>query len=123
MSRPAVLVVVPEELLRSLRRARATGRVEKVRGGRAAQPRLIELFKQRIDPARPVVASIAHAKAPVWADRLRLLLAQSFQVSESIMAEMGPVVGTHAGPGTVGAALFQPTAEELPLLGPLSETA
>jgi DegV family protein with EDD domain len=97
--------------------------IEKVRGGRAAQPRLIELFKQRIDPARPVVASIAHAKAPVWADRLRLLLSQSFQISELIMAEMGPVVGTHAGPGTVGAALFQPTAEELPLVSPLSEAA
>lgn len=97
--------------------------IEKVRGGRAAQPRLIELFKQRIDPGRPVVASIAHAKAPVWADRLRLLLSQSFQVSELIMAEMGPVVGTHAGPGTVGAALFQPTDEELPLVGPLSENA
>jgi DegV family protein with EDD domain len=97
--------------------------IEKVRGGRAAQPRLVELFKQRIDPALPVVASIAHAKAPVWADRLRLLLSQSFQISELIMAEMGPVVGTHAGPGTVGAALFQPTAEELPLVGPLSETA
>lgn len=97
--------------------------IEKVRGGRAAQPRLVELFRQRIDPARPVVASIAHAKAPVWADRLRLLLSQSFQISELIMAEMGPVVGTHAGPGTVGAALFQPTAEELPLVGPISETA
>lgn len=97
--------------------------IEKVRGGRAAQPRLMELFKQRIDPSRPVVASIAHAKAPVWADRLRVLLGQTFQISELIIAEMGPVVGTHAGPGTVGAALFQPTEEELPLVGPLSETA
>jgi DegV family protein with EDD domain len=95
--------------------------IDRVRGGRAAQPRLIELFRQRVDPGRPVVVSIAHAKAPVWADRLRALLEQSFGVAELFMAEMGPVVGTHAGPGTVGAALFQPTEEELPLVAPLQE--
>lgn len=96
--------------------------LDKVRGGRAAQPRLVELFRQRVDPGRPVVASIAHAKAPVWADRLRGLLQQSFQTAELIVAEMGPVVGTHAGPGTVGACLFQPTDEELSLISPLPET-
>jgi DegV family protein with EDD domain len=96
--------------------------VDKVRGGRAAQPRLVELFKERVDPSRPVVASIAHAKAPVWADRLRGLLGRTFRFSELIVAEMGSVVGTHAGPGTVGAALFQPTDDELPLVAPLSET-
>jgi DegV family protein with EDD domain len=94
--------------------------VDKVRGGRAAQPRLIELFRERLDPARPVVVSVAHAKAPVWADRLRELLQKSFDVAELIVAEMGPVVGTHAGPGTVGAAIFQPTADELPLVAPLA---
>jgi fatty acid-binding protein DegV len=94
-----------------------------VRGGRAAQPRLIELFRERIDPKRPVLVSVAHAKAPVWADRLRDLMRKSFDVAELIVAEMGPVVGTHAGPGTVGAALFQPTEDELPLVAPLSENA
>jgi DegV family protein with EDD domain len=96
--------------------------VDKVRGGRAVQPRLIELFRERVDPKRPVVVSVAHAKAPVWADRLRLLLQKSFDIAELIVAEMGPVVGTHAGPGTVGAALFQPTEDELPLVAPLAET-
>lgn len=96
--------------------------VDKVRGGRAAQPRLVELLAKRVDPSRPVIASIAHARAPVWADRLRGLLSRTFQFSELIVAEMGPVVGTHAGPGTVGAALFQPTDDELPLVAPLSET-
>ena len=97
--------------------------VDRVRGGRAAQPRLVELFRDRVDPKRPVVVSVAHAKAPVWADRLRSLLLKSFDVAELIVAEMGPVVGTHAGPGTVGAALFQPTGDELPLVAPLAETA
>jgi len=95
--------------------------VDQVRGGRAAHPRLIELFKQRVDPERPVVVGVAHAKAPVWADRLRDLIEKSFQVSEIFIAEMGPVVATNAGPGTVGAALFQPTEEELALIAPLGE--
>ncbi len=95
--------------------------VDRVRGGRAAQPRLIELFAQRVDPRRPVVVAIGHSQAPIWADRLRDLLAQRFIVAELLVTEIGPVVGTHAGPGTVGAALFQPTAEELPLIAPLSE--
>lgn len=95
--------------------------VDKVRGGRGAHPRLIELFRDRIDPERPVVASIAHAKAPVWADRLKGLAETSFQVNEVFIAEMGPVVAANAGPGTVGMAIFQPTEDELPLIAPLSE--
>ena len=95
---------------------------DKVRGGRAAHPRLIDLFREKADPKRPVVVSIAHAKAPVWADRLRGLFEKTFQVHEVILAEMGPVVATNTGPGTVGAAVFQPTDEELPLISPLKDS-
>jgi DegV family protein with EDD domain len=95
--------------------------VDRVRGGRAAHPRLIELFALRVDPQRPVVAAVGHSQAPIWADRLRALLEERFVTSELMVTEIGPVVGTHAGPGTVGAALFQPTAEEQPLIAPLGE--
>jgi DegV family protein with EDD domain len=95
--------------------------VDRVRGGRAAHPRLIELFRERIDPQRPVVVTVAHAKAPVWADRLRGLIEKSFQVKELLLAEMGPVVVANTGPGTVGAGLFQPTEEELGWIAPVGE--
>ncbi len=96
--------------------------IDRVRGGRAAHPRMLELFRARIDPARPVIAAVAHAKAPVWADRLRALLEEELDVRECLVAEMGPVVGTHAGPGTVGAALYQPVDdEELALLSSAPE--
>jgi hypothetical protein len=37
-----------------------------------------------------------------------------------MVGEMGPVVGTHAGPGTVGAALFRPADdEEAALVAPI----
>jgi DegV family protein with EDD domain len=95
--------------------------VDRVRGGRAAHPRLIELFRERVDPKRPVLAAIAHAKAPVWADRLRGLIEKNFQVKEILMGEMGPVVAANAGPGTVGAGVFQPTEEEMAVIGPVVE--
>jgi DegV family protein with EDD domain len=94
--------------------------IDRVRGGRAAHPRLADLFAQRVDPKRPVVVAIGHAKAPIWADRLRSLLQERFVVAELLITEIGPVVGTHTGPGAVGAALFQPTDEELALVAPLS---
>ncbi len=95
------------------------GPVDKVRGGRNVHARVVELFKQRVDPGLPVVAGIVHAKAPVWAERLRALVEESFSVSEMVASEMGPVVGTHVGPGTVAAVLFQPTDEERELIAPL----
>lgn len=93
--------------------------IDRVRGGRAAHPRMLGLFRERLEPGRPVIAAIAHAKAPEWADRLRELLEAELDVREMLVGEMGPVVGTHAGPGTVGAALFQPNDEELELVKPL----
>jgi DegV family protein with EDD domain len=96
--------------------------VDRVRGGRAAHPRLIELFRERIDPKKPVLVTIAHAKAPVWADRLRGLIEKNFQVKELLIAEMGPVVAANAGPGTVGAGIFQPTEEELRWIGAVGES-
>jgi len=97
--------------------------VDRVRGGRAAHPRILELLAERADPERPIVAAVAHANAPVWADRLRGLVEERFPVAEMIVAEIGPTVGAHGGPGTVGVAWLQPTPEELPLLAPLGETS
>jgi DegV family protein with EDD domain len=96
--------------------------VNRVRGGRAAHPKLVELLREKVDPKRPVMAAVAHAKAPVWGDRLRGLLEKSFDVKEIVMGEMGPVVVANAGPGTVGVALFQPTEEELGLVAAIHET-
>jgi fatty acid-binding protein DegV len=94
--------------------------VDKVRGGKAAHPRVVELLRERVDPARPVLVSVGHAAAPIWADRLRILLQQSFIIGELFACEIGPVVGAHVGPGCVGAVMFQPTDEELPLIAPLA---
>lgn len=92
--------------------------VDQVRGGRAAHPKILEILGKRVDRKRPVVAGISHANAPVWADRLRALVRDQFQVSELIQTEIGPVVGANVGPGVVGACLFQPTDEEQGWIAP-----
>jgi DegV family protein with EDD domain len=93
--------------------------VDRVRGGRAAHPRMLEILKGRVDPTRPVIAGVSHGNAPTWADRLEKLVREAFPVSELIQAEVGPVVGTHAGPGVVAVSLFQPAGDEAALIAPL----
>lgn len=95
--------------------------VDRVRGGRAAHPRILELLGERLERGRPVMGGVAHAKAPVWAERLTRLLEEHHSPRELLHTEIGPVVGTHAGPGTVGCAVFQPTDEELALIAPIEE--
>lgn len=90
--------------------------VDRVRGGRAAHPRILEILRKRVEKDRPVIAGIGHANAPVWADRLRALLRDQFQIAELIQTEIGPVVGANVGPGVVGVCVFQPTEEELGLI-------
>jgi len=93
--------------------------VDRVRGGKAAHPRVVELFREHVDAERPVMVGIAHATAPIWAERLRTLLQQHFIITELLASEIGPVVGAHTGPGCVGAVMFQPTEEEMALIAPL----
>ncbi len=95
--------------------------LDRVRGGRRVQPRLIEVLKERVDPKRPVFAAVAHASAPKWGARMRELLVKSFQIVELVEGEIGPIVGTHVGPGCVGASVFQPTEEEIELFGPAED--
>ena len=93
--------------------------IDRVRGGRQVHPRIVSLLERRLDPEQPIIASVAHAQAPVWADRLRSLIEDRFAVREMILTDIGPVVGTHAGPGCVGCVAFQPNEEEWPLVSAL----
>ena len=90
--------------------------VDKARGGRRAQPKLVELLKQRVHTDTPVFGVVGHASAPKWAGRLRELLEEAFTIEEMFEGEIGPIVGAHVGPGTVGCVLFAPDPEEMELL-------
>jgi fatty acid-binding protein DegV len=87
------------------------------RRGDSAHVRVVELLRQRVDPARPVIAGVGHASAPILAVRMRNLLQDSFDVREVVETGIGPAIGGRVGPGSVAAALFQPTDEEHEVLG------
>jgi DegV family protein with EDD domain len=94
--------------------------IDKVRGAKATHPRLVELFKKRVDVGKPVIVGVGHASAPVLAVRLRTMLRENLKISEIIDIEIGPAVATHVGPGCVGAVMFQPAEDEAPLVAPLT---
>jgi len=80
--------------------------IEKVRTRGKSLNRVVELIVDRIAGRTPLHLATLHANAP---DDARILLDEvSKQVhpQESVLAEVSPVVGTHAGPGTVGLAFL-----------------
>lgn len=93
--------------------------VDRARGSRAAQNRLLEILGERLKPRQPTIAAVVHAKAPARAEHVSRHLRERFTIRELLVAELGPVVGTHVGPGMVGVMGFQPTAEEEELIAPL----
>ena len=76
--------------------------VERVRTRRRAIERLVELMRQR----RAVGADrwfVTHTYAPEDANRLAERLAALFGTKPLFISEVGPVIATHTGPGTVSA--------------------
>ncbi len=79
--------------------------VERVRTKKKAHMRLVEIIEERTAGSESVKLATLHANAY---DEARALLDAAKDrlgnVDESIFSEVSPVVGTHAGPGTVGLA-------------------
>ena len=84
--------------------------LERVRTQEKAMARLVELVHD-IDRGHGICAIVGHAAAPEAAGRLA---AEIDSVSETLLVQpLGPVVGAHAGPGTVGVGCYP--AEIFPL--------
>lgn len=80
--------------------------IEKVRTRRKSLTRVVELVQERIAGRKPVRLATLHANA---AEDARILLSDingQFDLEEAIFSEVSPVVGTHAGPGTLGIAFM-----------------
>lgn len=78
---------------------------QKLRGRKAA---VMELGKHFADECtdKDSTVFIAHADAPDAAEMLKEALLTQFDAKSVIIGEIGPVIGAHAGPGTI--ALFYP---------------
>jgi DegV family protein with EDD domain len=80
--------------------------VDKVRGQKAAVNRIIELFKQNEMASAKVRVMIAHSNAQEAAEQFGVLMRNNFQLSSLAFTSLGPVIGTHVGPGTVAVFMF-----------------
>lgn len=79
---------------------------ERVRGSKKAVARIIALLKEYAQ-ADPVKVAVVHADVPDAAQALLEQISSEVQVTESFLAEIGPVIGTHAGPGTIGCLIVK----------------
>lgn len=80
--------------------------IERVRTRKKSLLRVLELIENRIGGREPVRLATLHAKAPEEAKELLEMAKQRFRASEVIFTEVTPVIGTHAGPGTVELAFM-----------------
>jgi DegV family protein with EDD domain len=81
---------------------------EKVRGSKKVFGRLSALFSDNIDKNkdRKIMLGFGHASAE---ERLQQLIGQlnlKYDCSKALISQIGPVVGAHAGPGTLAFCLY-----------------
>jgi DegV family protein with EDD domain len=78
--------------------------IERIRTKSKALDRVLDIIGERINGQTPVRLSTIHALAEEEAKQLLEKAVNRFHPVEAYMAVASPVVGTHAGPGTVGLA-------------------
>ena len=77
--------------------------IKRVRGNRKAVQEFVSAFTSTTEDASSLKVGIAHADAPERAEQLRKMVrAERPQAEIELVTTLGAVVGTHAGPGTVG---------------------
>jgi DegV family protein with EDD domain len=78
--------------------------VERIRTKGKALERVLELVMEQTKGKTPVRLATLHAAAEGEARTLLDKASKQLDATESILSTVSPVVGTHAGPGTVGLA-------------------
>lgn len=82
---------------------------EKVRGEKKVIPRMVEIMGEMLDKGKPApVCAIVHGNSPDRAETLKNEVIKSHGPTEMTVAGLGAVIGTHAGPGTLGLTWYQP---------------
>jgi DegV family protein with EDD domain len=79
--------------------------LDKVRSKRKAIQRLLSELESHVSSDQPVQAITMHAQASEEAQELELEMRRRFNCHRFYCGEVGPVVGTHTGPGLLGAAI------------------
>jgi len=80
--------------------------VERVRTRKKSLSRIVDLTEERIAGRQPVRLAALHANAPEEARALLEEAKTRLGATETVFSQVSPVVGTHAGPGTLGLAFL-----------------
>jgi DegV family protein with EDD domain len=78
--------------------------VERIRTKSKAHERVLELVVEKTRGKAPIHLATLHASAEQDARALLDKASKALNATESILTTVSPVVGSHAGPGTVGLA-------------------
>jgi DegV family protein with EDD domain len=76
--------------------------LERVRTKQKATDRMLDIVQERIGSRRPLRIATLQAAAEEEAKALLERAKERFDPEESVFSEVSPVIGTHAGPGTIG---------------------
>ncbi|WP_166238091.1 DegV family protein [Paenibacillus turpanensis] len=82
--------------------------VDKIRGQKKAMVRIIELLDQHF-AGKSIDMTIAHSQSQGTAEEFGAMISNHFDVKKVQYTSLGPVIGTHVGPGTV--AVFAKQAD------------
>jgi len=80
---------------------------DKVRGRSRVLPRTLELMQERVPAGRRIKVAVLHAQAPADAEALLAEIGKVYKIEEHFLGDIGAVVATHGGPGTLGAAFYE----------------
>jgi DegV family protein with EDD domain len=89
----------------ALKEGRVEG-VERIRTKSKAHDRLVELVVEQVKGKSNIRLATLHANAVEDAKKLLDRASSELSPVEALLTELSPVVGTHAGPGTVGLAFM-----------------
>lgn len=73
---------------------------EKIRGTKKVYRRMIELLKERGNHLKEQTIGLPHADSPESAEKLKTMIREETGAEDFIEIPIGPVIGSHAGPGT-----------------------
>jgi len=79
---------------------------DKVRGTKKAINRVLEALHEYAQD-EPVVVAVLHSRIPEEAANFLERLKQEFSIKQSVLQEIGPVIGTHTGPGLLGILMIK----------------
>lgn len=80
--------------------------LEKVRSRAKAAERLVEILVERAGRSRTLRGAVVNALAPEEAKALQERLAAALPFVEMYSLGLSPAIGTHTGPGTIGAGFW-----------------